>query len=280
LEKLLGKVAVITGAGSGIGAGVARACVDAGMSVAVVDVSQERATAVAKGLTTSGVAVVPFTVDVTDPEAVAALATDVFDQFGGCHLLHNNAGVCPFGRTWEHTTDEWRRVFDINVMGVVNGINAFVPRLIAQGEPSHIVNTASSAALRFVPATAVYNASKAAVVSISESLRYELASYGIGVSVLCPGGVATNIGANTSEVLGRSASPEQQAALMAELRTVDAAHVTTIPAETVGALVLEAVRDNAAYVITHPGSYDAVRARNATVENAYLAQHAHHAELP
>src|SRR6202011_6047286 len=103
MERLTGKVAVITGAGSGIGAAMARACAAAGMAVAVVDVNKDRASTVAEELTANGARAIAFAVDVRDGEAVDMLAADVFDQFGGCHLLHNNAGLCPLGRSWDHS---------------------------------------------------------------------------------------------------------------------------------------------------------------------------------
>ena len=189
MDDFSGKVAVITGGGSGIGAGVARACASAGMRVGVVDLGAERAESVAKELRDAGADAEPFAVDVSDAAAVDKLADDVFSRFGGVHLLHNNAGVLTYGRSWEHSDDEWRRVIGVNVLGAVHGANSFVPRMIEQHEPAHIVNTASSAALRYVPATALYNTTKFAVLGFSECLREELAPHGIGVSVLCPGAI-------------------------------------------------------------------------------------------
>jgi NAD(P)-dependent dehydrogenase (short-subunit alcohol dehydrogenase family) len=279
MQRFTDKVAVITGAGSGIGAAMARACAAAGMAVAVVDVNKDRASTVAEELTANGARAVAFAVDVRDAEAVDMLAADVFDHFGGCHLLHNNAGLCPLGRSWDHSAAEWQQVLGVNLMGVVNGVNAFVPRLLAQAEEAHIVNTASAAALRYVPSEALYNATKFAVLGLTESLRDELAPYDIGVSALAPGGVATNI-AESMRGGGAIRSEKEVEVLLGRLLTVDTAHVTVITADQAASLVLEAVRNNDAYIITHPGSLPAVVDRHAGIEAAYRTQRQRHPELP
>ena len=191
LQELDGKVAVITGGGSGIGASLARACAAAGMRVVVVDVNEERAASVAAELP-DGTAVARA-VDVSDADAVQALADFAFDTFGAVHLLCNNAGVSPAGRIWDFTDDEWRWLLGVNVQGVANGIRSFVPRMIEQGE-GHIVNTGSGASFVSTPRLGPYCATKHAIVGLSEALRYELDGTGIGVSVLVPAGVNTNIG--------------------------------------------------------------------------------------
>ena len=280
MQDLKGKVAVITGAGSGIGAGVARACAEEGMVVVAVDVNQERASAVSAELIASGAQSIPTQVDVTDPLAMDRLVDDLFSRLGGCHLLHNNAGLCPLGRSWDHTTAEWRQVLDVNLMGVVHAINAFVPRLLEQGEDAHIVNTVSAAALRYVPSSALYNASKFALLGLTESLHQELSRYGIGVSALLPGGVQTNIGESMRATSSHLQSDDEVEALLGELMTVDTAHITVITPEQVGVLVLEGVRNKDLYIITHPGSEGAVRERHARIEQAYQVQRDRHAELP
>src|SRR6266511_914138 len=132
LQELDGKVAVITGGGSGIGAALARACAAEGMRVVVVDVNEERATTVAAELPPGTAAA--RAVDVSDADSVQALADFAFDTFGAVHLLCNNAGVSPAGRVWDFTDDEWRWLLGVNVRGVANGLRSFVPRMIAQGE--------------------------------------------------------------------------------------------------------------------------------------------------
>ena len=280
MKVLDGKVAVITGGGSGIGAGVARACGAAGMAVAVVDLDVDRASVVADELSAAETRAAALAADVSDADAVDELAAEVFDRFGGCHLLLNNAGLCPLGRSWDHSAAEWSHVVGVNLMGVVNGVNAFVPRLLEQGEEAHIVNTASAAALRFVPSSALYNATKFAVVGFTESLRDDLAPYGIGVSGLFPGGVATNIGDTMRGTVDEPHSDEEFVSLIDALRTVDIAHITTITPDRVGELVLEGVRNDDPYIITHPGSQPAVAERHRGIEDAYRDQRARHADLP
>jgi NAD(P)-dependent dehydrogenase (short-subunit alcohol dehydrogenase family) len=280
VHQLEGKVAVVTGGGSGIGAGVARACAAAGMSVAVVDVDLGRASSIADDLLAAGAHAAPYAVDVADASAVAGLAAEVFERFGGCHLLHNNAGLCPLGRSWDHDAVEWHHVLGVNLLGAVNGVNAFVPRMIEQGGEAHVVNTASAAALRFVPSSAMYNTSKIAVVGYTESLRHDLAPHGIGASVVCPGGVATNIGESMRGAAGRQRSDEELASLLADLRTLAMSHTTVITADDVGVVVLEGVRNNDLYIITHPGSEPQVVARHRAIEHAYQVQRERHPELP
>ena len=281
MQAVTGKVAVVTGGGSGIGAAIARACADAGMAVAVVDIDESRARETATAITDAGGRAEAYAVDVRDPDALVALADRVFDTFGACHLLCNNAGVCPLGSAWDHSFAEWQNTVAINVFGVVNGVNAFVPRMIAQAEEAHIVNTASAAALVYVPASALYNMTKAAVLSLTEGLREELAPFGIGVSALCPGGVITNIGDTAAGTVGTRNTPEQLEAAFTQLRDgVDEAHVTVIAPDDVGALVLEGVRENAPYIITHPGSQARAAERAERIERAYTKQRARHPELP
>jgi NAD(P)-dependent dehydrogenase (short-subunit alcohol dehydrogenase family) len=243
-------------------------------------VDPERASAVASQLTSSGAESIAMTVDVTKPEEIESLAETVFSRLGGCHLLHNNAGLCPFGRSWDHTGAEWRQVLDVNLMGAVYAINTFVPRLLEQGTEAHIVNTVSAAALRHVPSESLYNTSKFALLGLTESLQRELARYGIGVSALLPGGVQTNISESMRRTSGHIRTDNQLDALLAELMTVDTAHITTITPEDVGKLVVEGVRNNEPYIITHPGSQDAVRERHAAIEHAYQIQRRRHPELP
>lgn len=274
------KVAVVTGAGSGIGAAVARACASAGMAVAVADVDAERASAVADEIDQSGGSSLALAVDVSDADDVEAMAVEVFSTFGGCHLLHNNAGVFPVGYCWEHSAEEWRQVVDVNLFGVVNGVNSFVPRLLEQGEPAHIVNTASADALRYGPSTALYKATKFAVLGFTETLRLELAPHGIGVSALCPAGVATNLFDTMYGTVGSPRSADLVFERLGALEVTDESHRTIITPEQVAELVLEGVRNDEPYIITHPGSAPAIAERHAAIDAAYRTQRERHPELP
>ncbi len=191
MRDLKGKVAVVTGAASGIGRAMADAFAAEGMRVVLADVEEgalERAAEeVAKSTDT-----LALVTDVSKPGQVEALAAATEERFGAVHLVCNNAGVCPIAPVLETSLEDWRWVLDVNLMGVVHGIASFGPRLQAQGE-GHIVNTASSGGLMTVPNFGAYVASKHAVVGLSEALYQEFHGTGVGVSVLCPGLVATKI---------------------------------------------------------------------------------------
>jgi NAD(P)-dependent dehydrogenase (short-subunit alcohol dehydrogenase family) len=183
VERLEGRVAVVTGAASGIGRALAAGLVAEGASVVLADVDGDAVRAVADEVGGVGVAC-----DVSDAESVQALADAAVSRFGAVHVVCNNAGVSGrFGRTWATPIEEWRWVMDVNVFGVVHGIRSFVPILLAQDE-AHIVNTASAAAFEALPGMGPYAASKHAVLGLSEALRREISPH-VGVSVLIPGGV-------------------------------------------------------------------------------------------
>jgi NAD(P)-dependent dehydrogenase (short-subunit alcohol dehydrogenase family) len=184
-----GKVVVITGAGSGIGRATARLFGRLGARVHAADIDGDSAAAVAAELS-DGVA---QTVDCSDPDSVEALAERVFADGRGVDVLHNNAGIGHAGDIEETTMDDWARVIGVNLLGVAYGIQAFVPRLLAQGRPSTIVNTASAAGLIGIPQMAPYCASKHGVVGLTESLDAELSPRGIRVCAICPGIIDTPI---------------------------------------------------------------------------------------
>ena len=191
------KVAVVTGAASGIGLALARRFAAEGMAVVLVDRHADRLRDAKKTLGALGAAeVLSRTIDVTDAPAVGALADEVADALGSVHVLCNNAGVIRPGTAWELSDDNWSTVLAVNVTGVVNGIRAFVPRMLAHGDDCNVVNTASVAGLFAAPSAAAYCASKAAVVALSETLAVDVARIPecrLRVSVLCPGGASTNL---------------------------------------------------------------------------------------
>jgi NAD(P)-dependent dehydrogenase (short-subunit alcohol dehydrogenase family) len=265
LQELDGKVAVITGGGSGIGASLARACAAEGMRVVVVDVSGERAASVAAELP-DGTAVARA-VDVSDAASVEALADFAFDTFGAVHLLCNNAGVSPAGRIWDFTDDEWRWLLGVNVHGVANGIRSFVPRMIEQGE-GHIVNTGSGASFVSTPRLGPYCATKHAIVGLSEALRYELDGTGIGVSVLVPAGVNTNIG--DSMVRPSATDPDAIADDFTVLtNAMDETSLAVIEPEVVAEVTLVGVREGWPYIVMGPGQSVGVERRYGEVLDAH-----------
>jgi short-subunit dehydrogenase len=236
------------------------------MKVVLADVEESALAAAERSLKSKGAPVLAIRTDVSKAEDVEQLATAVYAKFGAVHVLCNNAGVGLGGLTWEHTVADWQWVLGVNLMGVVHGIRTFVPRMIAQGTEGHIVNTASVAGLVTSPYMSVYEATKHAVVAVTESLRMELEVTGakLSASVVCPGFVATRISdssRNRPESTDTAVKvPETtQQAMIRELarQQVDAG---LRPAE-VAEMVLEAIRDDRFYVLTHPRFRKLIRLR-------------------
>lgn len=195
MKDLKGKVAVVTGGASGIGFALAERAARDGMRVVIADIESGSLAAAEEKLRAAGAEVLAVVTDVSRREGVEALRDRALARFGGVHLLCNNAGVATGGMTWELTHEDWSWILGVNLWGVIHGIRAFVPAMIASGEECHVVNTASMAGLLAGPGMAPYNATKHAVVAISESMYHELNMTGarVRVSVLCPGWVNTRI---------------------------------------------------------------------------------------
>jgi len=195
MKDLGGRVAVITGAASGLGVGLAKAFASRGMKLVLADIDERGVAAVAEAFRDDGIDAVGVAADVRDGASVEALADAAWSAFGAAHVVCNNAGVFTVGPQWEATEAQWRWVLDVNVMGVVHGVRSFVPRLIEQGDGGHIVNTASVGGLVATPLIGPYGASKHAVVGLSKGLRADLAllEAPIGVTVVCPGAMSTAI---------------------------------------------------------------------------------------
>lgn len=191
------RAAVVTGAASGIGFGLAEAAADRGMSVVLADVEAEALARAEAAIAARGVRTLAVVTDVSSAASVDALADRVFEAFGEVGLLCNNAGVSVgvTQRIWELDRRDWEWLMGVNVWGVIHGLQAFLPRMMKQASPAHILNTASAAALIAGPVLGPYKASKHAVLSISETLFHDLRGAGspIGVSVFCPDVVATRL---------------------------------------------------------------------------------------
>ena len=250
MDQLKGKVAVITGAGSGIGRALAHQCAEHGMRLALLDLKLPGLQETASGTAADALLV---ECDVTDEAQVERAAEQVYERFGAAHLLFNNAGVFTGGPFWTAPTREWRWCFEVNVMGVVHGLRSFIPRMLKGGEAAHIVNTASVGGLTSPPHYSVYSASKHAVVALSECLHHDLreVTEHIGVSVLCPAFVKTAIADAPDGEADANLSPDAAAHRQA---TRDLMSKARLSADDVARVALEGVQAGRFYILSHPGS--------------------------
>ena len=277
MQDLVGKVAFITGGASGLGLAMARSFSAAGMKVVVADIEQNALDLVATEFAASNAEVLTVNVDVTDRDAMeqAAIATE--QAFGKVHVVCNNAGVAVGGSIDEMSFADWE--MGVNLNGVINGVQTFTHRIVAHGEGGHFVNTASMAGHIAIPGLSVYNTSKFAVVGMSEAMRLDLAAKGIGVSVLCPGVVNTNIfdsGRNRPEDL----TGERDTASMLLSNPDDSAedHAARIAAlvasaldpQVVGDMVLHAIQNDEFYIFTHPDIKPAMDERMTQMNDSLL----------
>ena len=254
MQDFRDKVAVVTGGASGIGRAMVDRFAQAGMRIVIADVEASALASAERELRDRGVTVLGVKTDVANPADVEALAAKAVEAFGGVHVLCNNAGVSVGGPMWEHTLDDWQWVFGVNLWGVIYGIRTFVPIMLKQNQPAHIVSTASLAGLTSNAFLGVYNATKHAVVTLSETLAQELAMVGapIKVSVLCPGFVSTKIadsGRNRPGTLADGSAKIQPAEFEQVIR---AAIAGGLDPAIVGNLVFEAIRDEKFYILPHP----------------------------
>ena len=264
MQELKDRVAVVTGGGSGIGRGMAHAFADAGMRVVLADIESDAAERVRREVEERGVPCLATQTDVTRREDLVALADHVYDAFGACHLLCNNAGVATFAAMDASSADDWSWVLAVNLHGVVHGLQAFLPRMREQAGEKHVVNTASIAALGGFPGLGPYVASKHAVLGISETLRLEGRTYELSCSVLCPGNVNTGIVASARNRQPDFGGPEAQQD--AEYR--EAIERGMDPLD-VGRMVRQAVLDDDAFIFTHPESRRIVERRYQAMCEAY-----------
>jgi NAD(P)-dependent dehydrogenase (short-subunit alcohol dehydrogenase family) len=259
-DPFRGRVAVVTGGAGGIGLALARAFAERGAKIVLADVDETALAAAEKDLTAAGAPVLGVPTDVTRRESVAALADAAFARFGATHILCNNAGIAIAGPLVGADPGDWERAMAINFWGVVHGIDAFLPRMIAQRQGGHVVNTSSMAGLVGMDWLGIYCATKFAVVGLSESLRRELALQGIGVSVLCPMLVATRIAENSARTLGRT-GPAVGSGAVSDPSTTMTLQGGVIEAAEVASRVVRAIETNAFYVFTHPEQRAILRRR-------------------
>jgi NAD(P)-dependent dehydrogenase (short-subunit alcohol dehydrogenase family) len=265
LVQLGGRVAVVTGAASGIGLALSRRLAAEGMRVAMADIEAPALAGAAAELRASGASILDRVVDVSNDSSVSDFAAEVMDNWGVPHLVCNNAGVGGgWAPAWSATPKDWDWMLGVNLYGVVNGVRAFLPAMLDGGDEGHLVNTSSVAGLMTGPGD-VYGVTKHAVQRYTEGLWYELQARGgrVGISALCPGIVATRINTGfrnrPSHLVEDGRPPMANVALFEEM---DARYAEAgMPPDDVAGAVVEAVRQDRFYILTHPGVKDLVRLR-------------------
>lgn len=273
MKNFAGKAAVVTGAASGIGLGIARSLAKRGASVAVLDIEQAACEVAAATLAAEGGRILPLAVDVSDRAQMYAAAECIQAAFSRLDIAVNNAGVVYNAKPLHEMPDEmidWS--VNVNLFGVLNGIKAFVPRIVATGDGGHVINTSSIGGFQVrknpVWHQGLYAATKYAVTALSEGLRLDLEEIGIGVSVLAPSSVATNIGTsdrNRQDKFGGATTGAQSPIVDQMLKE------TGMAPDEVGERVIRAIEDNEAYIFTHMEGLPLLEARHRRIEDAYAA---------
>ena len=255
VQTLNNRVAVVTGAASGIGLAIAEAFVAQGMRVMLADVDEARLAEHEARLAASGAAVASAVVDVGDAAQVDGLAAAVLARFGGVHVVCNNAGIIRPGRTWELPLADWEAVLRVNLLGVLHGVHRFVPLMLASGEEGHVVNVASMAAVVPVAGIGPYNVAKHGVLALSEVLNAELVEAGapIGVTIVMPGRVRTRLGRPPGSPDSDGPEPPLQP--------------EEVEPSEVAAQVVDAIRHGTLHLFTHPDRVAEAAARFARITN-------------
>ncbi len=277
MKTFKGRTAVITGAASGFGLEASRIAAREGMNVVMADVQRDALDKATAEIAALGAPVLPFRLDVSKASEVEALGVATFARFGAPHLVFNNAGVGAGGLIWEHTLKDWEWVVGVNLMGVAHGVRVFTPMMLnaAKNDPDyegHIVNTASMAGLLNPPNMGVYNVTKHAVVSLSETLYQDLSlvTEQIGASVLCPFFVPTGINQSQRnrpvELTDRAAPTKSQ--LIQQALTEKAVGSGRVSAAEVAQFVFDAVAERRFYIYSHPKALASVQTRMEDIMQA------------
>jgi NAD(P)-dependent dehydrogenase (short-subunit alcohol dehydrogenase family) len=268
MQDFQDKVAVITGAASGIGRALADKSATLGMKVVLADIEESALKQAEEELKAGGAQVLAVRTDVSQARDVESLAEQVFATYGAVHLLFNNAGVAAGTTTvWECPLSDWQLMLGINLWGVIYGIHAFVPRMLAQDTEGHIINTASTAGLVSSAGLGAYKVSKHGVVTLSETLAHELTARKakLNVSVLCPGWVNTHLmDAESNRLQALQDTPQQQQITAKTLATLEALSrlvQSGIPPSQVAEIVFDAIRQEKFYILTHSTTKPAVQTR-------------------
>jgi len=259
------QVAVITGAAGGLGLALAHHAASLGMKLVLADVDAAALAVAVDGLSADGTEVLGVVTDVSDSAQLEALAAASMQRYGKVHLLFNNAGVGAGGLIWENSANDYQWVFGVNVAGVLNGLRAFVPLMLAHGEAAHIVNTASVAGMLAAPALGLYNASKHAVVGLTETLYNDLKLVGaqVSCSVLCPAyfdtGIADSERTRPATLRNQAPLTDSQRATLAQLHK--AVKSGKLGAAEIAAQTFEAIRHDQFYILTHAAIKPAIALR-------------------
>ena len=265
MKRFAGRVAVVTGAGSGLGRELALRFAREGMQLALADVDAAALAKTEADLKAAGTAAVAVRCDVSNGADVEALAMRTLEAFGAVHVVCNNAGIAPLGVVWENTVADWQWTLGVNLWGVIHGVRVFAPILLRQDDEGHIVNTASVAGLIAPPGMGMYNVSKHAVVALSETLHHDLAARGAKVrcSVVCPAYFPSGIAESERSRPAALSEPRAKSTedLERDARMRRAVQSGRLSAADIAGRVFEAVRDERFYVLTHPRILPAVEAR-------------------
>jgi NAD(P)-dependent dehydrogenase (short-subunit alcohol dehydrogenase family) len=272
MDQLAGRVAVVTGAGSGMGKAFAERFAGEGMKVVAADIQADALAATVAGIEAAGHEVAGVAVDVADRGSVDRLADEAFKKFGAVNLLCNNAGVEGYldGAVWEATDKDWQWTVGVNFWSVVHGIRAFVPRMLASSEPGHVVNTCSMTSV--VSAGNMYSVTKQAVLALTELLAADLRKREapIGVTALCPGTIATNLfhgSRNRPQELRNSGSPEPAGEGLELRERMHAVLAAGMPPAEVARLLVEAIRSGRLYLLTDHEWDERILARHQAIMN-------------
>lgn len=269
MKDIAGKVAFVTGGASGIGLAMARSLSAAGMKVAITDVEQAALDRVKDAAASFDGDVIHLQLDVTDRDALEQAARETEAAFGKVHVVCNNAGVAVTGPVHRMDYKDWDWVMGVNLNGVINGVQTFVNRIKAHGEGGHFVNTASMAGQMPIPSGSVYTTSKYAVVGLSEVMRRDLARYDIGVSVLCPGAVITNV-ANSGRNRPAELRREKDTAKLVSMGGLQETVMSDVlDAAAVGDMVVEAILADDAYIFSHPHLKPIVDSRSNAINESF-----------
>jgi len=269
MKDISGKTAIVTGAASGIGLGIATALAEAGANVVMADIQTEALEQAADALSGTNKRVLPVRIDVTQEQSVINALAEAERNFGKLHIACNNAGVPMHGTELVGVPPgDWEFVIGVNVWGIIHGLRHFVPAIVKHGEPGHIVNTASVAGLQNRRGThqAPYSMSKYAALSLSEALEHELEGTNVGVSVLCPGPVDTNIARGASNRPDHMGGPQVRAndeAVLAQRLSTEG-----LDPKMAGERVVDAIRTNTFYAFVSAVPADVIKARHRRIEEA------------